>query len=631
MARGISGEDSTLRDTVGDSVMDDTNNAVRVNVVAGGAGDGAILDGVSASIKATVRDYANSNPLAVTLTDTTGDYIAAGAGTQYTEADTDASITGTAIMFESNTGTNALAVVNNTTPLPVGDAGGSLTIDNAALSVTGGGVEATAVRVTVASDSTGVLSVDDNGASLTVDNAALSVTGGGVEATALRVTVASDSTGVLSVDDNGAALTVDNGGTFAVQVDGAALTALQLIDDVVHSGDAALSKYAVMGAVLDDAATATVTENQAQSLRMTSGRALHVQAQANSGVDIGDVTINNAAGASAVNVQDGGNAITVDWAGTAPPIGAGVEATALRVTVATDSTGVLSVDDNGSSLTIDGTVAIGDGTDTVDVLADGADNVANTVNQLVTAAMLYAYDGTAFDRVTNGGGVEATALRVTVASDSTGVLSVDDNGSTLTVDAPVGTPVNVQIGNATLVAGVIDETGAGAVDALAGGGGTAHDAVDSGNPIKLGAKVETSPKGITLAADADRTNLYADADGILLTKNMTAWGDVVAERVSDTGGTSTAFTTFDNAAGTRNYITAISVHNAHATTNGYVDIRDGTAGAVIWTMPAPATGGSIIAFDPPLRQPTAATALAYDVSAAITTVYVSINGFKSKV
>lgn len=34
--------------------------------------------------------------------------------------------------------------------------------------------------------------------------------------------------------------------------------------------------------------------------------------QANSGVDVGDVTINNATGASAVNIQDGGNTITVD-------------------------------------------------------------------------------------------------------------------------------------------------------------------------------------------------------------------------------------------------------------------------------------------------------------------------------
>lgn len=33
---------------------------------------------------------------------------------------------------------------------------------------------------------------------------------------------------------------------------------------------------------------------------------------ANSGIDIGDVTINNAAGGSAVNIQDGGNSLTVD-------------------------------------------------------------------------------------------------------------------------------------------------------------------------------------------------------------------------------------------------------------------------------------------------------------------------------
>lgn len=38
---------------------------------------------------------------------------------------------------------------------------------------------------------------------------------------------------------------------------------------------------------------------------------------ANDGVDIGDVTINNAAGASAVNIQDGGNVITVDGTVTA--------------------------------------------------------------------------------------------------------------------------------------------------------------------------------------------------------------------------------------------------------------------------------------------------------------------------
>src|SRR3990167_2617331 len=224
---------------------------------------------------------------------------------------------------------------------------------------------------------TNPIQVADAGGSLTVDNAALAVVGGGVEATALRVTVASDSTGVLSVDDNGAALTVDNAGTFAVQVDGSALTALQLIDDVVATDDTSThATGTTKGAVFMAAATPTdgsVDANDLGAVAMSTDRRLHVDAQI-AGQDA-DVTI-----------ADGGNAITVDWAGTAPPIGAGVEATALRVTVATDSTGVLSVDDNAGSLTVD--------------------NAALSVT---------------------GGGVEATALRVTLASDSTGLVSVDDN------------------------------------------------------------------------------------------------------------------------------------------------------------------------------------------------------------
>lgn len=48
---------------------------------------------------------------------------------------------------------------------------------------------------------------------------------------------------------------------------------------------------------------------------------------ANDGVDIGDVTVNNASGASAVNVQDGGNSLTVDQA-TAANLNAQVVGTA---------------------------------------------------------------------------------------------------------------------------------------------------------------------------------------------------------------------------------------------------------------------------------------------------------------
>jgi hypothetical protein len=61
--------------------------------------------------------------------------------------------------------------------------------------------------------------INDSGNSITVDNPQLSVVGGGAEATAMRVTIANDSTGVLSVDDNGGSLTVD--GTVAATQSGA--------------------------------------------------------------------------------------------------------------------------------------------------------------------------------------------------------------------------------------------------------------------------------------------------------------------------------------------------------------------------------------------------------------------------
>jgi hypothetical protein len=111
--------------------------------------------------------------------------------------------------------------------------------------------------------------------------APLSTTGGGTEATALRVTLATDSTGVVSVDDNGAALTVDNGGTFAVQVDGNALTALQLIDNPVLVDDAAFapatSSVMMAGFQVDDTATDSVDEGDAGAARMTLDRRQIVQ------------------------------------------------------------------------------------------------------------------------------------------------------------------------------------------------------------------------------------------------------------------------------------------------------------------------------------------------------------------
>jgi hypothetical protein len=65
--------------------LDASGNLKTVGGGGGGGGDGAIVDGASAAIKATVFDRLNANPLATQLVDSNGDPVSVGGGTQYTE------------------------------------------------------------------------------------------------------------------------------------------------------------------------------------------------------------------------------------------------------------------------------------------------------------------------------------------------------------------------------------------------------------------------------------------------------------------------------------------------------------------------------------------------------------------
>lgn len=122
-----------------------------------------------------------------------------------------------------------------------------------------------------------------------------------------------DGGGNLSIDDGGGAITVDNGGTFVTQENGAALTALQLIDDIVYTDDTSThSTGTSKGALFMAAATPTdtaVNANDIGAVAMTTDRKLHVSVRdslpagtaaigklaANSGVDIGDVDVTSIA------------------------------------------------------------------------------------------------------------------------------------------------------------------------------------------------------------------------------------------------------------------------------------------------------------------------------------------------
>ncbi len=168
---------------------------------------------------------------------------------------------------------DSATLIGNASPVPVSDAGGSLTVDNAALSVVGGGVEATAIRVTLASDSTGVVSVDDNGSTLSIDDGGGTITVDGTVAVSGTVTVGSHA--------------VTNAGTFATQVDGAALTALQLIDDVVFAEDTAAQaadKGVAILAVRRDADTSLVgTDGDYANLQVNAAGSLKVAITAGAG------------------------------------------------------------------------------------------------------------------------------------------------------------------------------------------------------------------------------------------------------------------------------------------------------------------------------------------------------------
>jgi len=533
-------------------------------------------------------------------------------------------------------------------------------VTNTVLSVVGSGTEATAQRVTIATDSTGVLSVDDNNSSLTVDNAALSVVGSGLESTALRVTIATDSTGVLSVDDNGSSLTVD--GTVAVSALPASTNTLEVVGDVAHDAPAAgnpvlLAAYASAAAPADvsadaDAVRLWALRNGSPVVNLASGGTLITGDGAN-GLDVdvtrvtGTVTVAGAVTNTVLSV-----------------VGGGAEATAQRVTIANDSTGVLSVDDNGASLTVDGTVAVSSlpaSTNTLEVVGDVAHDApaagnpvllgayasaaaptnvstdadavrlwallnGSQVVNLAAGGTLITGDGpngldvdvtrvtgtvTVAGAVTNtvlsvvGSGTEATAQRVTIATDSTGVLSVDDNGGSLTIDGTV--TANAGTGN------------------FATAGDVAHDAVDSGAPQKIGAQARQTWQAAV--ADADRANLVCDDLGRLITVPHGPRDLVVQNRITLTSTSET--TLLAQVASTFLDLTDLTISNESAT-EVRVDIRDATTGSVVWSVDLAADGGGISKHFPvPFKQTTANNNWTAQLSTGVSTVYITAQAIKN--
>jgi hypothetical protein len=379
---------------------------------------------------------------------------------------------------------------------------------------------------------------------VTINNASIAVTGTFWQATQ-PVSGSVSITGGVTVSSHD----VTNAGTFAVQVDGAALTSLQLIDDIVQSEDAAHSsgqKGVMALAVRSDAGAALAgTDGDYIPLTTTQFGALWV-------AQSGTFTVGISAGQTLSNVTTVQNCFVVgkqnaDDAITSAPVLCGGYASAAAPTA---------------------------------VSADG-DSVFSWHLLNGQQVIQPAFSGVL---ATTGNGASGTGVqRVTIANDSTGQI--------------------IALGAA------------------------AHDAASSGAPVRIGAKAETSLSSLTLVADGDATDLFAGVDGVLITRPHCNLEGIVTGQATNTDGTSTECIAAQST-GIKTYLTTIILANSHATTNCTVDIKDGST--VKMTIPVPANGGAVVNLPVPLPG-TAATAWNFDPSAAVSTISCSMVGFKSKV
>jgi len=208
-------------------------------------------------------------------------------------------------------------------------------------------------------------------------------------------------------------------------------------------------------------------------------------------------------------------------------------------------------------------------------------------------------------------------------------LPVDDAGGSLTVDNAGTFAVQV---NAALPAGTnaIGKLAAnsgvdiGDVDVLTlpgVAGDVGHDAADSGNPIKVGAKaVDAEPTSVTAN---DRVDLIADLAGKLIVLPYANPENFISGTADAADDSDTAILAAAGA-GIRNHVTSIVVHNS-SSTDAYVTIKDGSTAKLV--IPAPANSGATHTLPIPLRG-TANTAINFAASASVTTMYVSAVGYK---
>ena len=154
-------------------------------------------------------------------------------------------------------------------------------------------------------------------------------------------------------------------------------------------------------------------------------------------------------------------------------------------------------------------------------------------------------------------------------------------------------------------------------------GSSAHDAAVSGNPFLLAGEARTSLP--TAVANGDTVRLQADDDGRLVTQPM-APRDMINTSTNRVALTSTTRTVLVAAggAGVFNDLVSLTMSNESAT-EVRVDVFDlNTGGTAIFSVDLAADGGgATINLPVPYPQATANNAWDVQLSAAVSTVYIT--------
>lgn len=303
----------------------------------------------------------------------------------------------------------------------------------------------------------------------------------------------------------------------------------------------------------------------------------------------------------------------------------GVAATPMQVSLANTGANATAVKVDGSAVTQPVSLASTTITGTVALVANQSTNEAQ-ING-VTPLMGNGVTGTGSQRVTIASDNTAFAVNSTLSAETTKVIGTarlqGNVGGVLdaigqNVAAPANwlqtgcqfqtTPTTITATNGSPCQ--MDNAGNLLVNVKTATG-TAEGSTASGTTFSiLGADAVTSEK--TAVTSGQNGRLVTDLVGKLIVLPYANPENFVSGLTAAmTGTTDTAITGMGApGAGLRNYLTTLVCGNSHATVGTFVDIKDGSGGAVLFTIPAAAVyGGAAFPLPVPLRQPTTNTGL----------------------